>query len=72
MQDFYEDGQLKTSITYNDNMKDGPYEEYFQNGQMKLFGYFKKDRRDGTFEVYSEDGELQQKIVYESGRVVQD
>ena len=62
---------MKSSITYNENFKDGPYEEYYNSGQMRVFGYYKKDRRDGTFEIYSEDGELEQKLVYENGRAIQ-
>ena len=61
---------MSISLTWKQNLKEGPYQEYFENGQVKITGYFKNDVRDGTFELYTENGDLKEEITYEKGKKI--
>ena len=61
-EDYYENGQVKTSLVReNDLVKTT---SYYQNGNIRDVGYFDlDDRRQGKWEEYYENGNLWLKLL---------
>ena len=70
IEEYYENGQLKISVTWSNDKREGPFQEYYENGQLKTTGYYKNNLKDGTFETYSENGDLLEKVNFDKGRSV--
>ena len=64
---YYENGQLKSKVTYKDGKEQGLFEAYRKNGQL----WFKQNYKDGVdhglSESYWEDGQLHLKQNHKDG-----
>lgn len=73
---YYPNGVLKSEISTNNNIKNGPVFNYFEDGSLAVKGYFKNDMRDKKWYFYDEntknlsavesyrDGKLEGKQIY--------
>lgn len=48
---YYSNGNLKSEISFINNIKNGPIFNYFEDGRIAVKGYFKmiKERKSGIF-----------------------
>lgn len=61
---YYKNGQVKNSITFKDDEKNGPATMYYEHGQVyKEFNY-KNDKKDGLVKFYRESGRLYRSTNY--------
>ena len=65
--DYYENGQLKSKVTYKDGEEQGLFESYRENGQLEYKNNYKDGETHGLFEWYYENGQLKEKITYKDG-----
>lgn len=73
---YYENGQLKESVNFKNNVEDGNFTEYHENGKIKTegtyvpvsFGIEVEGLEDGELRQYDENGELVMKKQCNSGR----
>lgn len=66
---FYENGQLKSEMTYQNGILHGPYAMYFENGKPMMRGAMKNGKRHGRWEVFYFNGDksLHSSGVYQNG-----
>jgi len=55
--DYFENGNLKTSGQYFDNIANGVWEFYYENGQIRMRGNINNGVNEGQWEYYYENGE---------------
>ena len=58
---YFENGQLKFRITYEDGKQDWLSEIYYENGQLQRKGNYKNGALDGPLETYYDNGQLKSK-----------
>ena len=66
VESYYENGQLKTKATYDDE-RDGPSEYYYESGQLEWRVIYKDGEWHGLSESYDENGQLESKGTYNMG-----
>lgn len=64
---YYENGNIKKRIAYEDSLKHGKYEEYYNDGVLKSIGFYKEDTVVGDVKFYSLGGHLIEKNSYQNG-----
>jgi antitoxin component YwqK of YwqJK toxin-antitoxin module len=69
---FYESGQLKAEMRYENGKLNGPYVMYFENGRPMMRGTMKNDTREGRWEVFYFNGDksLHSSGIYRNGKWV--
>ncbi|MDR2036570.1 MAG: toxin-antitoxin system YwqK family antitoxin [Bacteroidales bacterium] len=67
-QAFYPGGSVAEEVSWNNDLKDGPWKQYFESGQLKLSATYKKDMLEGSFLLYFPDGKKQTDGKYLNGR----
>ena len=67
-EEYYDDGQLESKVSYKDGKRDGIWERYYFNGQLKSKGLYKNDNYDGIWEYYYFNGQLSSKGLYKNGK----
>ena len=65
--DYYENGQLKSKVTYKDGEEQGLFEAYRENGQLWFKQNYKDGVEHGLFEAYYENGQLWRKQNHKDG-----
>ncbi len=55
---YHKNGQLKYSVSYEDNTPEGAYLSYFSNGQKQLEGNYFQGNKKGTWKEYDSTGFL--------------
>ena len=73
---YYENGELKEEVTFNNNIEDGPFVEYYENGNKKAegayqpfdLGYGEEGMEHGELKEYDESGNLIAKKDCKQGR----
>ena len=69
-QDFYKSGALKVQVTYQNNQKEGPYEEWNSSGKPLLYVYYeKRDMIDGPFQSWYPNGNKKSDVTYVHGKI---
>jgi antitoxin component YwqK of YwqJK toxin-antitoxin module len=53
---YYADGNAKTSTTYVEGKRHGPYREWYQDGSLEVEGSFDRGQREGDWRYYARDG----------------
>lgn len=61
---FYNDGQIKTRISYNNNNKHGLYKEFHPNGQVKKSVVYVNDLLEGPCKRWYPNGQLSNECHY--------
>lgn len=64
---FYQNGQLKTQLTYHLDTLQGLAEGYYENGQLKVTYQNDKNEIQGLYQLYHENGKLATKQWFEEG-----
>ena len=67
--EYYENGQLKSKVTYKDGEEQGLFESYRENGQLEYKNNYKDGEVNGLFETYHENGQLKDNITFKDGEV---
>lgn len=52
---YYPNGNLKSEISFINNIKNGPIFNYFEDGRIAVKGYFKNDQREKKWYFYDEN-----------------
>ena len=75
---YYPDGQLKSEATFHDGLYTGYYCSYHENGAKKFEGRYapirgnsRDGRKEGEWLIRNRDGVLEERIVYDRGRIVE-
>jgi len=55
---YYENGQLKSELTYKAGELEGPWKEYYESGKLKAEGLFEDGEPVGEVKKYDETGKL--------------
>lgn len=55
---------------YNQNDKEGEYQEFYENGQCRLKCYFLKNKFDGLYEEFYQNGVIKIRITYKNGKKI--
>lgn len=66
---FYNNGQLKESLTYSDGKKEGENALFYENGKKYIESNFKNDAFDGVYKQYTKEGALVEKKYFKNGKV---
>ena len=53
---YYADGSTKTSTTYLEGKKHGPYRGWYEDGTLEVEGSFEEGQREGSWRFYARDG----------------
>ena len=68
-QEFYDNGNLKSEIFYQDSLKNGLAKEFYENGVLKREVLYKNDRKEGLEKEYYKSGTLAAEYPYENGYI---
>ena len=55
---FYKDGKPFSLHTYDQGVKNGPYQLWYENGQIRIDGFYKDNKPSGVWKSYQQDGTL--------------
>lgn len=64
---FYENGNLRSIVTFLDNQKHGLYKYYYQNRKIKVTIPYRFHKIHGSIKYYDEDGNLSITSSYKEG-----
>ena len=67
MRVYYESGQLRTEINFNDDLPDGIAKDFFENGKIQTINHFKKGKENGKFISYHTNGNIHTKYNFVDG-----
>jgi GH24 family phage-related lysozyme (muramidase) len=67
---YYNNGQLQSKGSYEDDIKQGLWKLYWFNGKLSEKGSYVNDDADGIWEEYNENGQLETKKLYKNGEYV--
>ena len=67
-EEYYENGQLRSTGNYIDKKKDGLWQEYHENGNLATMVNFKEGKKVGFLKNYYTDGQLKGRINYKEGK----
>jgi len=65
---YYDNGKLKSELTYKEGVLDGSSKIYFPNGQLAEEGFFKNGKVEGLVKKYSDTGVLIGETNYQNGQ----
>ena len=69
---YFEDGNIMETVTFKDNVENGPFKEYYANGKIQWEGSFLNgDQEFGLLQQYDETGILIKKMMCDSLGVCQ-
>ena len=55
-EEYYNNGNIKAKINYEDNLRNGDCTYYYENGKMRYQCKYKKGKRTGKATVYNDKG----------------
>ncbi len=67
-EEWWDNGQLKSRITYKDGKKDGLYEEWGKDGKLRHRINYKDGKYNGLYEWWDKDGQLMSRINYKDDK----
>lgn len=75
---YYPNGQLKSEATFHEGLYTGYYCSYHENGAKKFEGRYapirgnsRDGRKEGKWLIRNRNGVLEERIVYDRGRIVE-
>jgi len=60
----YENGELKSSITYENGKKEGLVRSWFESGKMQMESTYKDGKQDGLTRSWFDSGQLKMEATY--------
>ncbi len=57
--EYWENGNLKSKISYKDNLKNGEEKYYYPNGKLESVFTYKNGIKEGPYSTYYENGSLE-------------
>lgn len=67
--EYFENGNLRSSIPLKFGKKNGPAHTYYFNGQLATSGFFKNNLKSGTWKYFDEQGKLIESAKMKNGVV---
>ena len=67
-EEYYDNGQLRSTGNYIGRKKDGLWQEYYENGNLENVMNFKEGKKVGLLKNYYSDGQLKGRINYKEGK----
>ena len=67
VEEYHENGQLKSKGNFKDGDEDGLWETYHENGQLKSKRYYKDGEKIGLMEEYFDNGQLDTRWNFQDG-----
>ena len=64
--DVYQNGQLKSEISYKDGKYDGLSKIWYENGQLEIESNWTNHKKNGLSKTWYENGQLKSKIKIET------
>ena len=68
VQEFYENGQLRSKQNFKNGKEEGEFIGYHKNGQLWYKGNYKNGKEEGDHVEYHENGQLWAKGNYKNGK----
>lgn len=62
--DYYESGQMRSSVTYRRDVMHGTFNEWHRNGQLSKTGKYRDGAEDGRIETFHENGSPDTRRTY--------
>jgi len=69
VQDFYENGNLKSAIYYEKGQKNGKAKYFNETGKLARSGIIKNNLQNKQWQFYDSNGDFQKKLKYQNGIV---
>ncbi len=66
---YYENGQLKSLINYQNGKEHGKWETYYENGNQSSIGQFQNGIKTGEWKYYYPNGDLKTTANYSTGEM---
>ena len=70
VEEFYDNGQLRSRKNYKNGKIDGLFESFHENGQLKERGNIKDLEQDGLWEYFDDGGNLTKTEEYKGGELI--
>lgn len=67
-EEFFSNGNLKSSIEYKGKKKNGEAREYYPNGYIRSCVIFKNDKENGLAQYYFQDGVISMDVEMKDGK----
>lgn len=67
LENYYENGQVKSKKEYKDGVLNGTTEYYFENGQLEIENQYTHGILNGFYKIYREDGSIRYSFIYING-----
>ena len=67
LEDYYENGQIRTDATYINGALDGSYTFYHDNGEIYVQVDYRRGDLDGLITFYKPNGKVLEKVLYKDG-----
>ena len=67
---FFEDGKVKASGPYENNMMEGEWKFYKKGKGLWQIGNFKNNKKHGRFVKYNENGKIEYDETFSEGKLV--
>jgi len=68
-EEFYENGNIKCRVRYNNYEKEGEYCEFYESGSIELKKEYKDGRIHGMFREYYPNGQIKREGLYRDGYI---
>lgn len=65
----YPNGNLRSSVNYKDDIREGDAKSYYDNGQVKLTMTYKDGKKEGKSIFYRKNGKLYRESNYKIGQL---
>jgi len=69
IEEYRENGSLKSKYTLRFGKKEGLYQEWFENGQKKLEYHYRDGKLDGLYQEWFENGQKNVEHNYQDGKL---
>jgi len=67
VEEFYDNGQLKSRENYKDGEREGLWEEFYENGQTQSIGVYERGQKVGEWWYHDEDCEIIKSEKFDKG-----
>ncbi len=68
---YYEDGNIRETGTFVNDVPDGKWVEFDQNGQVKKEAFYKDGKKEGKWYVWTDDDQFLYEVIYADNKMVE-
>jgi hypothetical protein len=68
--EYYDNGNLKLEVAFDNGKKNGKFRSYYENGQLKLEEHYINDKIDGRARKYNDQGKMVREAFYNEGVLI--